>query len=89
MSSKGPFGLLRGPLQMLRESPYVLTGSLRSQEVSESFQRVPKYFLKLTDHSFGHSKGSFGNRKRPFEAQGWGHGPLAPFGSATAPQWKI
>ena len=45
------------------------------QEVSESFQRAPKYFLKLTDHSLGHSKGSFGSRKGPFEAQWWGHGP--------------
>ena len=49
--------------------------------VSESFQRTPKYLLKLTDHSFGNSKGSFGSRKGPFEAQG---GPWPPSGSATA-----
>ena len=48
------------------------------QEVSESFQRALKYLLKLTDHSFGHSKGFFGSRKGPFEAQGWGHGPMPP-----------
>ena len=29
MSSEGPFGLLRGPLQTLRRSPYELMGSLR------------------------------------------------------------
>ena len=68
MSSERPFGLLRGPLQTLRGSSY---------ELSESFQRTPKHLLKLTDHSFLHSKGSFGSRKVPFEAQGWGHGPMA------------
>ena len=46
--------------------------------VCESFQRTQKYSLKLTDHSFGHSKGSFGSRKGPFEAQGWGQGPMSP-----------
>ena len=78
--SSGLFGLLRGPLQMLRGSSYELR---IPQEVSESFQRTPKHLLQLTDHSFGHSKGSFGNRNGPFEAQGWGHDPMAPSGSAT------
>ena len=59
------------------------------QEISESFQRALKYLLKLTDHSFGHSKSSFGSIKGPFEAKEWDHGPMPPPppGSTTVGGW--
>ena len=58
--------------------------SKRVPQVSESFQRAPTYLLKLIDHSFGHSKGSFGSINGPFKAQGWDHGPMPPPPSESA-----
>ena len=48
------------------------------QEVSESFQSAPKYLLKISDNSLGHSKGSFGSRKGPSESSREGPCPHAP-----------
>ena len=65
-------------IRPLRAAQRASSDAQKFPQVSESFQRAPKYLLKLTDHSFGHSKVSFGSRKYPFEAQGWGHGTMAP-----------
>ena len=62
---------------LFRRSEGHLCAQMVSQEVRESFQRAPKYLLKLTDHSFGHSKGSFGT-KGPLRGSRVGLWPYAP-----------